>query len=170
MSAQHVKTGMIFGTTLKNSSTVVNKPPADEILLHGHGRLIRHNKKRHYYGSGMGANNTTHLVIPKSGRRRNSKQQRIGRRGYEGENRSYANRIAHDLIVDTNPYLTEGVAKSDPLKFVHSKWVSDKIFKPRFKNRMVYANYKNARAYLKQYPHSAGRLRHTWYMDSRAMT
>ena len=85
VSTQHVRTGMIFGTTLKNSSTVDNKPPADEILLRGHGRLICHNKKRHYYGSGMGANNTTHLVFPPSGRR-NRKRQRIGRRGYAGEN------------------------------------------------------------------------------------
>ena len=44
VSTQHVRTGMIFGTTLKNSSTVDNKHPANEILLCGHGRLIHHNK------------------------------------------------------------------------------------------------------------------------------
>ena len=103
VSTQHVKTGMLYGTTLKNSPTFENKPPGDEILLHGHGRLIRHNKKRHYYGGGMGANSTTRLIFPPRKKEcRTFRLGRIGQRGFAGENRSYANCLAHDQIIDTN--------------------------------------------------------------------
>ena len=55
----------------------------------------------------------------------------------------YKSRLAHVVVVDTNPALKSAAVLKDPIKCGHAKTLSSRYLSPHVGKRMSSANFRN---------------------------
>ena len=173
LTSKPIKSAVKYGSTMNNSHILptIEKPHIDD-YVHGMGRIhtnraLHAEKRRAFSGGGMGTRNTTKVILR---RPKHRKTPKAGAGGFANAyNRSYRSRLAHDVVVDTNPALKTGAMFKDPLKFAHAKALSASYLSPTVGKRMSVANFSNARAFLKVNPHMSHKLRTTWYANTAGL-
>ena len=78
---------------------------------------------------------------------------KAGAGGYvKAYNSSYKSKLAHDVIIDTNPAVSSAMMMKDPLKYAHAKERSSRILRNGRKRMGVRNNTENAQAYVNVNP------------------
>ena len=140
----------MYGSTMSNSHLLKDYPkPHIENFAHGMGRvhitrLLHAQKNQHISGRSIGLHNTTQLMFRSSKHRQMPK---AGAGGYaKAYNSSYKSKLAHDVIIDTNPSVSSGMMMRDPLKYAHAKEMSNCILRKGRRKMGVRNNAENAQA------------------------
>ena len=160
LTTKRPQLALMYGTSLsggRSLSSWKHLPPLTHIL---HGRPHQtYNAIMH--GSGIGGDNTTRIV------ERTARQRRMLSRDNSGSipkrpvqlnpgNSSYASRIAHSLLIDTNSRLSPYGAATNPVGYAQVRQQSDSV------RRALSGSIGRQRA-------RRGRpipVQRKWYMDS----
>ena len=156
LTSKAIKSATLYGSTMSNSHLLKDYPkPHIENYAQGMGRvhinrLLHAQKNQHITGRGIGPHNTTQLMFRSSKHRYMPK---AGAGGYaRAYNSSYKSKLAHDVIVDTNPAVSSSMMMKDPLKYAHAQEMSNRILRKGRKRMGVKNNAENAQAYVNVNP------------------
>ena len=152
LTSKAIKSATMYGSTMSNSHLLKDYPkPHIDNFTQGMGRvhinrLLHAQKNRHISGRGIGPHNTTQLMF------RSSKHRQMPKTGAGGYARAYnslyKSKLAHDVIIDTNPAVSSSMMMKDPLKYAHAHEMSNRILRKGRKHMGIRNNAENARAYV----------------------
>ena len=157
LTSKAIRSATLYGSTMSNSHLLKHYPkPHIENFAQGMGRvhinrLLHAQKNQHIIsGRGIGPHNTKQLMFRSSKHRHMPK---AGAGGYaRAYNSSYKSKLAHDVIIDTNPAVSSSMMMRDPLKYAHAQEMSNCILRKGRKRMGVRNNAENAQAYVNVNP------------------